>query len=64
MPNLQETAAPPCPSCNSERVVPIVFGYPGPAMLDQMEAGKIMLGGCLVDEDNPEWHCKDCEHDW
>jgi len=23
--------------------------------------GKIELGGCVIEEDAPDWHCKDCE---
>ncbi|MDC1213875.1 hypothetical protein N8000_05310 [Rhodospirillales bacterium] len=24
-------------------------------------AGKIVLGGCVVEEDAPKWQCVDCE---
>jgi len=53
-----------CPECSSENVARIVFGYPGPEMMEESERGDIVLGGCCVDEDDPEWHCKDCEHEW
>ena len=55
---------PHCPGCNSQRVVPIVFGYPTPDAMEAVEEGKIMLGGCIVEEGNPNWHCKDCDHEW
>ena len=53
-----------CQSCNSTNVVPIMYGYPGPGAVEDSEKGKVHLGGCIVDIDNPKWHCKDCEHDW
>lgn len=57
-------AKPKCPSCNSENVATIAFGYPGPEMITAAERGEIVLGGCCITEDDPEWHCKDCEHEW
>jgi hypothetical protein len=24
----------------------------------------LALGGCLVDDENPNWKCKACEHEW
>ncbi len=55
---------PTCPSCDSKNVAPIAFGYPGPEMMEEAQRGKIVLGGCCVTDDDPEWHCKDCEHQW
>ncbi len=26
--------------------------------------GKIKLGGCLVVEKNPDYHCNDCKYEW
>ena len=44
--------------------VEIVFGYPSEEMIEQLERGEIVLGGCCVTEDDPEGHCKDCAHSW
>jgi len=55
---------PKCPSCGSGVVVTIVFGYPSPELIEEMQQGKIALGGCCVPEDEPEWECTDCEHRW
>lgn len=57
-------AKPRCPLCNSENVAGILFGYPGPEMSEASERGEIVLGGCCVTEDDPKWHCKDCEREW
>jgi len=55
---------PKCPKCQSENVAAIEFGLPSPEMIEARERGEIVLGGCCVAEDDPEWHCKDCEHEW
>ncbi len=41
-----------------------MYGYPGPGAVQDSEEGKVHLGGCIVDINNPKWHCKDCERDW
>jgi len=55
---------PKCPSCGSDDVATIVFGYPSPELIEEMQQGKVALGGCCVSEDDPEWECTDCEHRW
>ena len=54
-----------CPICNSENTVRIAYGYPGPEAVEDSNAGKIHLGGCIVDVFNQNnRHCNDCNHDW
>ncbi len=49
-----------CPKCRSTKVVPIVYGLPGPDFSAGAEG--LVLGGCLV---LPErWHCSNCGHRW
>src|SRR5262245_56927511 len=49
-----------CPDCRGSRVVPIRYGYPGPDMIEQMRAGKIVIGGCVVNiGGDPAWECLD-----
>ncbi len=55
---------PKCPSCSSDNVAIIAFGYPGPEMMEEAQRGDIVLGGCCVSGDDPEWHCKDCKKEW
>ncbi len=26
--------------------------------------GEIIIGGCCVTIEDPEWHCNDCNYDW
>ena len=54
-----------CPNCSSaEFVVPIRYGMPGPGMQQKYHEGKIKLGGCCMAEEDPNWYCKKCEHDY
>ena len=53
-----------CPNCKSNNVVPIAYGYPGPEMIDELKEGKIHIGGCMIEEDSPDFHCNDCEREW
>jgi len=29
-----------------------------------LEAGRTVLGGCVVEGDSPAWHCNECEYRW
>ena len=49
-----------CPSCNTNNVVPIVYGMPGSDLEEQEQRGEIILGGCIVTDNDPELYCKDC----
>ena len=53
-----------CPECGSLEVVPIIYGYPGPevmdAVMDAARKGEIVVGGCVVGDRNPQKQCKAC----
>ena len=51
---------PVCPKCGSSDVVPIVYGYPLPEMMEAAERGEIELGGCCVTDEDPTLYCKAC----
>jgi hypothetical protein len=53
-----------CPSCKSGQVIPIVCGLPAAEAIKEAEEGLIALGGCLVDDENPNWKCRACEYEW
>ena len=55
-----------CPRCQSAQVVPIVYGLPDPELvsLEDVESGKVILGGCMVSGDEPEWLCRSCGLEW
>lgn len=55
-----------CPACGYERVAEIIYGL---VMIDagleaDLKAGKTRLGGCIVSDDNPQWWCAACGHNW
>ncbi|MDD3366481.1 MAG: hypothetical protein WCS59_00560 [Sphaerochaetaceae bacterium] len=53
-----------CPKCGSTNTVRILYGFPAPEAVSLAEQGKVILGGCCVTLTDPEFHCKDCEHEW
>ena len=48
-----------CPHCGG-RIVPIVYGEPGPEMMASAERGEIILGGCCIVIDGPDYACAVC----
>lgn len=54
-----------CPYCNSKDVAKILYGYPSGDMIMLEAAGRVKLGGCLIDiEYSPEYHCNNCKKQW
>ena len=60
--NMETSAT--CPRCNSQGVIPILYGLPGPEMTQDSIAGRVKLGGCMVWPEAPDWHCARCAHEW
>jgi hypothetical protein len=53
-----------CPDCGSTDVRRILYGL-RPAPDPELERqGKIVLGGCCVTDDDPDFLCGECEHSW
>lgn len=48
-----------CPNCGS-KVLRIQYGYPGHEMRDAAERGEILLGGCCISPDSPDYGCPNC----
>ena len=55
-----------CPNCDKSWIAEIFWGLPG--NMDILEEGlerkEIVLGGCLVTNNDPKWKCNDCNHQW
>jgi CarboxypepD_reg-like domain len=48
-----------CPVCGKQdQVIPIIYGYPNKKMLRKAAKNKILIGGCLVFDCQPNWYCK------
>lgn len=53
-----------CPTCGSRDVIPIMYGLPTDEALQRARRGELTLGGCIVDNQNPVWHCRKCGAAW
>lgn len=51
-----EERAKRCPRCG-EPMLPILYGYPSAETMDAAQRDEIALGGCVVGDDMPRWHC-------
>lgn len=48
-----------CPYCGG-RIVPIIYGEPSEEVFEKYSKGEVMLGGCCITGDDPEWECNKC----
>lgn len=53
-----------CPNCSSENTVTIMYGKPAENLLIMIQNDQAMLGGCVINPDSPNMHCKDCGHEF
>ncbi|GFR45004.1 hypothetical protein Agub_g6314 [Astrephomene gubernaculifera] len=49
-----------CPRCGAADIVPIVYGFPSPALLEGMRRRRLILGGDHLIEDCHVWGCTAC----
>ena len=51
-----------CPVCKAATIATILFGYPAgfAKLFADLDAGKTVLGGCCVTDDDPVWQCTKC----
>ncbi len=49
-----------CPSCGDYSVVEIVYGMPGPDLMDAEAEGLVILAGCIMDDLAPGSGCVSC----
>lgn len=48
-----------CPYCGG-KVLPIVYGEPSNELFDKAANGEVILGGCIVTENDPQKECAEC----
>jgi ribosomal protein S27AE len=53
-----------CPRCQSDEVLPIAYGMPSPAMVEEAIAGRLKLGGYMTWPERPDWLCGACGLEW
>ena len=49
-----------CAKCGRRVRKPVVYGYPGPDLMEQAGRGEVVLGGCEIGEPLDPWWCDDC----
>jgi primosomal protein N' len=51
-----------CPNCNSPRLAEILYGLPrfDDELDNDIKEGRIVLGGCCVTDNDPDYKCVDC----
>lgn len=52
-----------CPKCGEGKLAEILYGMP---IMDSeleraLEAGEIVLGGCVITDEDPHWECLKCK---
>lgn len=57
-----EHKPPPCPQCGRP-AVPIVYGFPSPGLMEAADRGAVVLGGCVIEGDQPTYQCV-AGHEW
>ena len=52
-----------CPKCGASRIANILYGLPALSekLNKKLEEGKVVLGGCIISDDDPSWCCTECE---
>ena len=55
-----------CPKCGKSWIAEIFWGYPASmeSIEEALERKEIILGGCLVTDNDPKYECNDCDHQW
>lgn len=53
----------PCPRCGGVGI-PVVFGLPGPELVEAAMRGETIIGGCIVSDAGPSHECVVCEFRW
>lgn len=51
-----------CPNCNSPSLAKILYGMPNydDDLNDDLQSGKVVLGGCSETDNDPDLHCLVC----
>lgn len=51
-----------CPRCGHKPVASILYGMPIPSreLFEKEERGEVILGGCVIELDQPTWQCSKC----
>lgn len=53
-----------CPKCGSRNTKKIVYGYPDEKLIKMYQQGSILIGGCCIETDDPDYRCANCQFEW
>lgn len=53
-----------CPKCQKLSAARIIYGLPTPDIYEVWDRGQIILGGCCIWENMPDWMCRECGYAW
>ena len=56
-----------CPACYSKDVAEVRYGYYDSdknMWKEELQSGKVILGGCLIGEDSKRFYCNKCGYEW
>ena len=54
---------PKCPNCGS-KLLEIIYGMPDSEIGEKAMKGELFLGGCMISDENPKYHCNTCERSY
>ncbi|MQG59666.1 MAG: hypothetical protein FI709_17350 [SAR202 cluster bacterium] len=62
----RQSRPPQCPSCGAPRVAAILYGLPAldEQLKRELDADHLVLGGCCVLNEMPQWRCGKCNYEW
>ena len=55
-----------CPKCGNRNVAEYLWGMPAftEKLEEELEAGHVVLGGCMITESDPKYHCNNSKKDF
>jgi hypothetical protein len=53
-----------CPKCGSAKTVEIIYGSPKAETLQRYLKGEVIMGGCVLAERVPNYHCQECSFEF
>jgi hypothetical protein len=53
-----------CPACGGKEIKQVMYGFPTKETMERAKRGEVVLGGCCVIDDMPDWQCSGFHHRW
>jgi hypothetical protein len=61
-----EIRAQRCPRCSADCIARLLYGLPdrSPDLQEEVDLGLVVLAGSAFCSTDPQWHCRNCHHEW